>query len=337
MTWGHPEMLWLFAVLAVAAALRFALGRAVRRQQRSIGAGVPHLTPRVGRRREEARMILLWLGMAVIALAMAGPRWGTAETERRQTGADLLLLLDCSRSMLAADLYPNRIEVARRKALDLVEQSPETRMALMPFAGIPVLRCPLTGDRDALASMLQDCAPDLFPAKSGLQGTAIGDSVSQGLKVLTRQAERGQAILVMSDGSDDDKEAVDRAAQVAKAAGIAVFGMFLGDPDKKTTLEIDGRVETMTATRETLDRLAEATGGACVNATADSADIAALHQRIVATVAQRPWEERRRIVATERFHWLLLPGFGAIAAACLLPTRRRLRVGAAAAPARMAS
>ncbi|MBA2480250.1 MAG: VWA domain-containing protein [Planctomycetes bacterium] len=337
MSWGHPEMFWLLGALAIAAALRFALGRRVRWKLRSIGAGSEHLTPRVGRRREHLRVGLMWSGLAVIVLAMAAPRWGTVESIRRQTGADLLLLIDCSRSMLATDLYPNRLEVARRKALELVEQSPETRMALMPFAAIAVLRCPLTGDRNALAQMLEDCSPDLFPAKAGLQGSAIGDATSQGLQVLTRQAERGQAILVMSDGSDDDQESVERAAQAAKAAGVAVFGMFLGDPDKTTTIEIDGHLETMSASRTTLDRLAEATGGACVNATTDASDITALHQRIVATVAQRPWEERHRVVATERYHWFLVPGLAAVILGLLLPTRRRLRDGAPATPRRMAS
>nr|MBA3710802.1 VWA domain-containing protein [Planctomycetota bacterium] len=281
--------------------------------------------------------ILMWLGLAGLAVVMAGPRWGTVENLRRQTGADLLLVLDCSRSMLAGDLYPDRIEVARRKALELVNQSPETRMALMPFAGMAVLRCPLTGDQNALEQMLQDCSPSLFPAEAGLQGTAIGDAVSQGVKVLSREAERGQAILVMSDGSDDDQQAVDAAAKEAKAAGIPVFGMFLGDPEHRTTIDIDGHPVAMTASRATLDHLAEATGGVCVNATSDSADIQALHRRIVATVAQRPWEERHRVVASERYQVFLLPACALIIIGVLLPTRRRRRAGIALTPVRMAS
>ncbi len=335
MSWGHPHLLWLLAAVAAAAAARWVYGRAVARRQRSIGAGLAHLTPGVGRRRERLRAICLWLGVAASCVALAGPRWGSAEQVRRQTGADVLLILDCSRSMLAQDLYPTRIDAARRKALDLMRIAPETRLALMPFAAMPVLRCPLTGDHNAIEQMLQDCSPDLFPAESGYQGTAIGASVAEGLKVLDREAERGQAIVVMSDGSDDDREAVERAAAAAKAAGVLVFGVFLGDPEGKATLEIDGRTEVMSADRTTLDRLAEVTGGACVNATDDDADMRALATRLAGSVAQRPWEEHHRVIATERFRWPLLPGMALILAGALLPTRRRATPGAPAAAPRI--
>ena len=164
---------------------------------------------------------------------------------------------------LTAALFnaPTRIEAARRKAIDLLRLAPETRMALMPFAAMPVLRCPLTGDHDALAQMLQDCSPELFPAENGYQGTAIGDAVRAGLGVLGKQSDRGQAILVMSDGADDDKAAVAAAAKAAKSAGIPVYGLFFADPQRKVTLLIDGKEEVMDADRTTLDALAHATGG----------------------------------------------------------------------------
>lgn len=332
---GQPHLLWLLLAVVAGAAARWAYGRSVARRQASIGVGVPHLTTGIGRRREDLRQLCLWLGLAALCLALAGPRWGSAEQIRRQTGGDVLLILDCSRSMLASDLYPTRIDAARRKALDLMRIAPETRLALMPFAAIPVLRCPLTGDHNAIEQMLQDCSPDLFPAENGYQGTAIGLSVSEGLKVLDREAERGQAIVVMSDGSDDDREAVDRAAAAAKAAGVLVFGVFLGDPEGKATLEIDGRREVMSADRSTLDHLAEATGGACVNATDDDADMRALAERIAGSVAQRPWEEHHRVVATDRFRWPLLPGMALIVLGALLPTRRRMPAGAPTAAPRI--
>jgi hypothetical protein len=116
-----------------------------------------------------------------------------------------------------------------------------------------------------------------------------------------------------------------------------VFGLFLGDPDGKATLEIDGRQEAMTATRATVDELAAATGGVCVNASTDDADVQALVARIQTTVTQRPWESRALVAASERYHYPLVPGFILVAAGALLPTRRRSRIGAAGMPLRMAS
>jgi Ca-activated chloride channel family protein len=335
-SFAHPLLAWLLpALVAIAALARWWWGRRLARRMASAGVGVPHLTLAVGRRRERLRALMLWLGLALVAIAATGPRWGATPEIRRQTGADLLLLLDCSRSMLATDLYPTRIEAARRKAIDLVTIAPETRMALMPFAAVPVLRCPLTGDHDALSRMLQDCSPDLFPAEQGYQGTAIGDSVQEALRVLAHASERGQAVLVMSDGSDEDRESVKRAAREAREAGVIVFGLFLGDAESKATIDIDGVPHEMTANRATLDELAGATGGACVNATADDADVRTLLSRIQATVAQRPWEARALTVASERYLWPLLPGMALIALGALLPSRRRSRVGAAGMPTRM--
>jgi Ca-activated chloride channel family protein len=248
------------------------------------------------------------------------------EERQSATGADVLVVFDCSRSMLATDLYPNRLETARRKCLDLMRLAPETRLALMPFAAMPVLRCPLSGDRNALEEMLKDCHPDLFPADQGFQGTAIGTAVQEGLKVLDRQVERGQAILVLSDGADDDAEAVKAAAAAAKAAGVPVYGLFFGDPGKEVTLAIDGRDQVMKASRATLDELATATGALCVDARNDDQDITLVHDHLRKHVAQAPWEENRRIVQSERYQWLLLPGLVLIFLGAMMPTRRRRAV-----------
>ena len=319
MTWAQPHLLWLLAALALAAGLSWWWRRHLAHRLASLG-----LPARVGQRREQLRLALLWLGLALVLVALAGPRWGAVTTTRTASGADVLLLVDCSRSMLADDLYPNRIEVARRKALDLLRLSPGTRLALMPFAALPVLRCPLTGDHEALGEMLQDCTPDLFPAESGYQGTAIGASVQEGLQVLGRQVERGQAVLIVSDGADDDAAAVKKAAEAAKAAGVPVLGLFLGDPEKTVKLTIDGKEEVMTADRSTLDLLAKETGGICVNAVLDDRDVQALAAHLERSAASRPWEERHRLVASERYQWVLLPGLVLLALGSFLPTRRRL-------------
>jgi hypothetical protein len=192
---------------------------------------------------------------------------------------------------------------------------------------LPVLRCPLTGDHQALAEMLQDCSPDLFPAESGYQGTAIGSAVAEALKVLGGQGERGQAILIMSDGADDDQQAVSKAADSARAAGVPVVGIFIGDPDKQVSVPIDGQDQIMTADRSTLEQLATATEGLCVNAVLDDRDMQTVADFLAAHTAQRPWEERRRMVASERFQWLLVPAIVLLALGALLPTRRRRPLG----------
>lgn len=324
MTWGQPHLLWLLAALAALAGLRWWWTRRILAARAAVGAGQPHLTPGVARLRAGLRQALLWGGAALLVVAVAGPRWGAGEARQQATGCDLLVLLDCSRSMLADDLYPSRLEVARRKALDFLRLAPETRTALMPFAGIPSLRCPLTGDHAAIAEMLQDSGPDLFPAAAGFQGTAIGDALAMGLKVLVRQSDRGQAVLILSDGADQDQAAVAEAGRLAKEAGVPVYGLFLGDPERKVELDIDGRREVMDASKRTLDDLAQATGAISVNAQADDRDVRLIHDHLRAHVQQGDWEERRRLVGSERYHWALLPGLALVMAGLLMPLRRRM-------------
>lgn len=323
MTWAHPHLLWL--LVAVAALLAWAIWwrRMLRRAHAGVGAGTPHLAAGIGHKREALRGVLLWTGLALLVATIAGPRWGAREEVQSSRGADVLLVLDCSRSMLAKDLYPDRLEAARRKAIDLLRIAPETRLALMPFAAVPALRCPLTGDHNAIELMLQDCTPELFPAENGYQGTAIGEAVQSGLRLLGKQSDRGQSILVMSDGADDDTAAVDAAGAAAKALGVPVYGLFFGDPDREVVITIDGKDEVMRADRTTLDALATATGGLCVNARSDPEDIKVIHEHLRTHVVQLPWEERRRIVQSERYQYVLLPAMLLIFLGMLVPTRRR--------------
>ena len=323
MTWANIHLLWLLLPLVLLAAMVVWWRRRIYIAQAGLGVGVHHLTAGVGRRREVMRLILLWSGLALLIVALAGPRWGAHDEKRASRGADLLLIIDCSRSMMAKDLHPNRLEAARRKAIDLLQLAPETRLALMPFAAVPVLRCPLTGDHHAIELMLQDCTPELFPAENGYQGTAIGVAIQAGLRVLGKQVERGQSILVMSDGADDDSKAVEEAAKAAKAAGVPVYGIFYGDTEREVSITIDGKQEIMKADRSSLDSLAQATGGLCVNARDDGEDIAVLHKHLRTHVVQLPWEERSRVVQSERYQLAVLPAMLLIFFGVLLPTRRR--------------
>ena len=323
---AHPELLmWGIPVLVIAAGINLTWFIHARRRHGSLGVGVASLTRAWSASMAWTRWGMTWCGLLLLLLAAAGPRWGNAVTERTARGSNLVLLLDCSRSMLAEDLYPNRIEAARRKAIDLLETAPEHRMALMPFAAIAVLRCPLSGDRLALEAMLRDCSPDLFPVSANLQGTAIGAAVENAIDILSDSGDRGRAIVVCSDGSDPDSERVEAAAELARSAGIPVYGLFLGDPDVETSLVLDGREVPMQAERDSLSLLADRTGAICVNATSDRSDVQALADHIATNVDTLEWQERSRTMATERYLWPLIPGIALVAMAAFLPTRRPRR------------
>jgi len=323
MSFGAASWLWAVPVAVLLVVLAWAWSRALRRRQAAIGATASPLL------RTRARWLVatrraLWLGgLVLLALAAAQPRWGEQEVERVGRGANIALLIDCSRSMLADDLKPDRMEIARRKAMDLMEAAPGHRVALMPFAAVPILRCPLTGDRHVVGDMLDDLSPGLFPEANGLQGTAIGKAVDAAIDVLSDQGDRGRAIVILSDGSDRDEEAVADAAARARSAGIRVYGLFLGESDSEPELVIDGERHVMHARRDTLDRLATRTDAISVNASTDRSDVAAIAEHIEQHVSLLEWEERTRVMAAQRYRYALLPAIALLALGSLVPTRRR--------------
>jgi Ca-activated chloride channel family protein len=325
MIWQDPHLLALIALALALGALRWWWQRALVQAQRGIGTATPRLIASHGRRRARLRQALLWSGLVVGLAALAGPRWGTSERTEESRGADLYIAIDASRSMLATDSHPTRLATAKRKALSLMDSAPEHRVALLPFAGTAVLMTPLTGDRDAVAELLQEVDPDLFPAEHGRQGTAIGDTFQQALQLIGETGATGAAIVIFSDGADPDSDAVAAAAADADAAGVPIYTVFFGDPSRETTVMIDGREVVMAADRSTLDLLPERTGGISVNATPGQKDVQAIADHIAGHLELKPWEEQRREVATQRYQWLLGPALLMLLTALLLPTLRRRR------------
>ena len=326
MTWGNELFLFiglpLWLVVLVA---RILWTHHLKRQQAGVGAANPEHIQSIHRGRQQLRLACLWLGAFALIITAAQPRWGSGMEERTARGSDLMILFDCSRSMLANDLHPNRLTVAKRKTQALLAACPENRFALMPFAGTNILRCPLTGDQSAIGKLLESCDPDLFSARSNLQGTAIGKSLKDAVDLLSNSGDqkRGQAVIIVSDGSDPDTELVEAAGKHASYAGIPVYGLFVGDPDKEVSLMIDGSEQVMTTSRETLDTLADLTGAICVNVSTDDSDIKLLSNHINDAIAQRSWTEERRTVAIEQYWVSLIPALALTLIGLLVPTARR--------------
>ncbi len=324
MSFAHFWVLSFIPLCILAAFLQLWWRQRIIKQQASIGTTAKHLCKQVNTFSMHLRFFGSWIAILLIVFAVAGPRWGSGEVKRNATGAYVVFALDCSRSMLAEDLYPNRMQHAHFKALDIMKENPEHRVALLPFARIATLRTPFTGDHVAIAEMIKDCDPDLFPAKFGYQGTAIGESVQESCRLLQEHLGSSLAIVVLSDGSDSNSDSIDAAIEAANKHGVRIYGLFFGDEDREVSLTIDGKKQIMKADKGTLDKLALETGGISVNATNDNSDILALSQHIRTHVSQEEWEERQRVIALERYQLFLIPAILLLSLSLLLPSRRTI-------------
>jgi Ca-activated chloride channel family protein len=210
--------------------------RALRRfSSRDLIAG---MVPGVSSWRSATRFLLLRHGFSFAVLALAGPQMGTRMEQVTAKGVDVVVAVDVSNSMLAEDLKPSRMEVAKRALSQLIDRMSGDRLGIVVFAGEAYTQLPITADRSAAKLFLASLGPDLVKT----QGTAIGAAIDQAIKSFGSNSAKGKTIIVMSDGENFEDDGV-AAAQRAAADGIIVNTIGLGsDQGAPIPIRVNGRM-----------------------------------------------------------------------------------------------
>ncbi|MFY9255888.1 MAG: VWA domain-containing protein [Fuerstiella sp.] len=226
MNWGFPTVLFALWLVPLAGFLvvRAHFKRRHTATQFVDQAMVARLMPAFNTARTWVKAILLMAALTLLIIAVARPRYGFYFEEMSGRGVDVFVLLDVSRSMLAEDVKPNRLERAKSDILDLLPKLDGDRVGLIAFAGAPVVQVPLTTDQGFFKLMLDEV--DVNSAPKG--GTLIGDAIRKAMESMETRADRDQAIVLITDGGDQDsfpQEAADQAAQ----RGIRIITVGLGD------------------------------------------------------------------------------------------------------------
>lgn len=261
-------------------------------------------------------------GLMLLVFAAARPQWGSEERIVFQRGRDLVVALDVSRSMLARDIHPNRLQRAKTDIQDLLRELRGDRVALIAFRGRAVQLCPLTTDYAYLAQALDDVSIESAPRGE----TNIGDAINKALAAFEHDRGAHRAMILVSDGEDLAAQAQD-AAEKAKAAGVAIFTVGLGDPNgakipgaakDQAFLSYQGKEVISRLDHNTLRKIAEITGGAYVPVGVANVKLGKLYRDHLSKITARDIEESLQTRTVERFQLFLLPGVLAlIAAACL--------------------
>ncbi len=313
--------LWLGVAVLLLAGVVLALRALERRRQRRLSAFVEAaLAPRLILGYDPAmRRPLFWLtvlGTACLALALAQPHWGQAWREIRQQSHDIVVCLDTSESMNAANPLPSRIERAKQKILSILDRNPGDRFALIAFAGAPALECPLTHDLGYFKSVLAATDTDTISA----EGTDIAMAIREAVKVYKDETERtglsdsaSRAILLISDGEQVAGDAVQEAEKASEFARVYVIGV--GDPNgTEITLPewmsryagAQGSKKTHLSKldEETLSKIAIAGKGGYIRSTPDNSDINQIYDYINKLTAYTASSDvRLRLV--NRYQWPL--------------------------------
>ena len=212
-------LLWLWLVPSVAGLFIFS---AIKRKQavRAFGAGSLFIS----RKREAVGSCV---AIALVVLALAQPAWDLQEQELQETGRDVVFLLDVSRSMLAEDMHPNRLENAKTAILDCVEGLSGDRVGLVLFAGSAEIRCPLTVDYDYFRMALRHATPESVAAG----GTMIAHAIERTVEKLFNPENAGmQDLILITDGEDqiDGPDEIDAVKKLEEAGGRFI-GIGIGD------------------------------------------------------------------------------------------------------------
>lgn len=227
MQFAHPHILWLMlpAMLLLVWFMIWSWRKRQRLMTRFIQARLlPGLTVRLAPRREQARRFLLLTVVALLFLTLARPQWGYSWEEAHRRGLDIVVAVDTSRSMLAQDVLPNRLERAKLATLDLLRLAAADRLALVAFAGTAFLQCPLTLDDQAFRQSLAALDTRIIPQG----GTAMAAAIRAALGAF-KDEDNFKVLILISDGEDHDDQAA-TAAREAAERGLRIFTLGVGTP-----------------------------------------------------------------------------------------------------------
>ena len=234
--------------------------------------------------RRRFRIFLLLLTMLFLIAAAARPFWSSQLVPFEPRGRDLMVIFDVSKSMLATDIAPSRLEHAKFLLRQLVESAPNDRFGLVAFAGKAYLACPLTSDSLAFTQYIDELNTDTVP----LGGTNLEAALRVAEQAFKAAAGGNRGILLFTDG---DELAGNSAALVneLRKRQIPLFIVGLGDPEVGApvpeadgTLKRDasGQLITSKLAETSLKKLAGETGGIYVRSTVTDTGLAVIENRI---------------------------------------------------------
>ncbi|MEP6710888.1 MAG: VWA domain-containing protein [Ferruginibacter sp.] len=172
------------------------------------------------------KFILFTCGMAILVLALANLRSPTGSDKINRDGIDVMIALDVSKSMLAQDIKPNRLERAKQLLSRLMDRFTNDRIGIVVFAGKAYLQMPLSTDHAAAKMYLSAATPESIPT----QGTVIGDALKMCYSSFNTKEKKYKAVILISDGEDHDENALKIAEQMGQE-GVIINTVGIGSPD----------------------------------------------------------------------------------------------------------
>ena len=267
---AQPTYLLLIVLIPVFFILQALVLSLRRRRIRKMGDErlVSLLMPSYSRAKTWVRLTLFSIGFFFLVIGLSRPQIGAKLKEHKTRGAEIMIVLDVSNSMLAEDYSPNRLERAKLAISRLVDKLRDDRIGLVVFAGNSFVQLPITTDYVSAKMFLSSISTESVT----IQGTAIGEAINTAVKSFSAQSEKSRAVIVITDGENHEDDPVQAASQAAQL-GVKVYTIGVGSPEGKPIpvggelmKDKDGNIVVTRLDEAVLRDVASAGGGLYVRA-----------------------------------------------------------------------
>lgn len=280
--------------------------------------------------RQRLKVILLILGLLFCFFALMRPQWGYKWQEIKRKGLDIIIAVDTSKSMLANDIKPSRLERAKLAIGDFAQNLKGDRAGLIAFAGSAFLECPLTVDYGGFLLSLENIDVNTIPKG----GTSISSAIKEAIRSYPAGEGKYKVLIIITDGEDHEGDLL-MLTEEAKKAGIIICCIGLGtkegelifmeqeDGRKEFLKDNEGNAVKSRLNEEVLQKIALATGGTYIRSTNTDFGLDLLYKEKLSKMEKREFEGKMNKFYDERFQIPLAIGLFLILLEAIMSDRRK--------------
>ncbi|WP_445731843.1 vWA domain-containing protein [Mariniflexile sp.] len=269
------------------------------------------LSPNASLFKSVLKIIVLSLAFASIAIALVNPKIGTKLETVKREGVDIVFAVDVSKSMLAEDIAPNRLEKAKQLVTQIINNLASDRVGIIAYAGKAFPQLPITTDYASAKMFLQSMNTDMLSS----QGTAINEAIKLATTYFDDEEQTNRVLIIISDGEDHSEQAA-AVAEEASEAGIRIFTIGVGDvkgspiPEKRNGIVLnykkDNQGETVITRldEETLKNIAAEANGIYINGK-NTNDVVKNIGEILNGMDKKEFETKQYAEFKDQFQWFL--------------------------------
>jgi Ca-activated chloride channel family protein len=326
----HIEFVWLFAAIGFFLLLFIFLLLWKRRVKKRIGDKnlVNHLIRNFSSAKFSIKFFCMSVAFAAGVVAVMNPRKAGTDESINRKGIDVVIALDVSKSMLAQDLQPSRLDRAKQLIINLMNEMPNDRIGLVLFAGKAYLQMPLTTDHNAARLFVASAGPGSVPQ----QGTVVSQALKMSAGVFNNKEKRFKSVVLISDGEDHDPDALKTATELAEQ-GVMVNTIGLGTPEGTTITEpVTGEIKKDEAGNTVISKLNEeelkqiaATTNGVYNRLQSSNETIDVLMKQFSQIEKKAFEDNSLLDYKTFFQWFAAAMLLLLLAEFLIPETRQIK------------